>query len=120
MRQRPCAPLLLPLALLCLTCSAAMAAGDDELRQKIVGSWGDTAACAHGSLIFNADGSFQSKDAAQADNDFNGTYAIADGKLTGKTGDSEMPMMDTRFDGDTLVLTGGDGTPQLLVRCSAQ
>ena len=32
---------------------AAYAATDGELRQKIVGRWGDTAACAEGILQFN-------------------------------------------------------------------
>ncbi len=111
------------LAFLCaLSASAAYAAEatpppDDVLRQKIVGSWGQSAACADGRLTFNADGSFVSA-GATADESVKGTYSIDQGKLTGQSDDTDMPVMLVDFDGDTLLLDNGGGDPERLARCT--
>jgi hypothetical protein len=107
------------LALLIAATVAASAATDAEIGQKIVGSWGDDAACVKGMLVFNADGTFLSKD--KEDNaDFNGTYSIADGRLNGKVGDNAMPEMVVSFEEEMLVLAaGGSGRSDRLTRCTA-
>jgi hypothetical protein len=97
--------------------NVAAAPSDDVIRQKIVGSWGKSLTCADGSLTFNADGSFVSKGADGAEGTA-GTYAIDQGQLTGKTGDSEMPMMLVDFDGDTLLLNDS-GNSLRFDRCQA-
>ncbi len=107
------------LALACtLIATAAVAAppSDDAIRQKIVGSWGESAACANGRLIFNADGTFISQGAQELER-VAGTYAIDQGRLTGKNTDTDMPVMLVDFDGETLLLDDGSGNPQHLERC---
>ena len=96
---------------------AAAPPSDDILRQKIVGSWGQTPACPDGHLTFNADGSFQSAGANQSDA-VTGTYTIDGGHLAGTSGDSEMPTMLVNFDGEMLLLDDGSGSPQRLNRCT--
>jgi hypothetical protein len=91
---------------------------DDVLRQKIVGSWGRSVTCDDGRLTFNADGSFTSG-GGNPDNAVSGTYAIADGRLTGENGDNTMPDMLVDFDGDALLLDDGSGNPERLSRCQA-
>jgi hypothetical protein len=107
------------LALACmLAATAAMAAPptDDVMRQKIVGSWGRSPTCDDGRLTFNADGSFTSG-GGNPDSAVSGTYAIADGRLTGENGDNDMPDMLVDFDGEALLLDDGSGSPQRLDRC---
>ena len=99
--------------------TAAAQPPDTVLRQKIVGSWGQTPACEAGRLTFKADGTFESK-GAKAENGVSGTYAIDQGRLSGHNGDNSMPVMLVNFDGDTLLLDNGSGNPQRLDRCVAQ
>ncbi len=115
--MRPVRAALIVLAL-AATVSAAFAAppSDDVIRQKIVGSWGQSVTCEEGRLTFNADGTFLSG-GSNPDNSVNGTYAIDKGRLTGQNGDSDMPQMLVDFDGDTLLLDNGSGTPERLNRC---
>jgi hypothetical protein len=89
---------------------AALAATDDELRQQIVGKWGETAECTDSTLTFNADGTF-------GDGDRTGTYAIASGKLTGKAGDQAMPDVMVSFDADKLMLKNDSGDTDTLTKC---
>ncbi len=102
------------------TATVALAAppADDVIRQKIVGSWGDTPACAEGSLTFNQDGSFSSK-AADGSDRVSGTYTIDGGRLSGKNGDNSMPVVLVDFDGEALLLDDGSGNPDRLARCQA-
>jgi hypothetical protein len=109
---------LLVLALLSGMTAVAAAPSDDVIRQKIVGSWGQSATCEEGRLSFNADGSFTSE-GDNPDSAVAGTYAIADGRLSGQTGDNDMPVMLVDFDGETLLLDDGGGSPQRLSRCPA-
>lgn len=94
----------------------AVPPSDDVIRQKIVGSWGQSATCAEGHLTFNADGTFLSKGADQAEG-ITGTYVVDRGRLTGQNGDNDMPAMLVAFDGDSLLLDDGSGKPQRLDRC---
>ncbi len=100
------------------TVTAALAAppSDDVIRQKIVGSWGQSATCQDGHLTFNADGSFESA-GASADSKVNGTYAIDKGQLSGRVGENDMPVVLVDFDGDTLLIDDGSGSPERLDRC---
>ena len=107
------------LALLCAATTAASAATDDEIRQKIVGVWGESPACAQGRLAFNADSSFSSRNTDAASN-VEGTYDITSGKLNGKVGAEAMPEMIVAFDNETLLLASGGGDPDRLVRCATQ
>ena len=107
------------LALACtLAATAAMAAPptDDVMRQKIVGNWGQSPTCADGRLTFKTDGTFETKGLANADG-VAGTYAIDQGRLTGKNGDNDMPVMLLDFDGDALLLDDGGGDAERLDRC---
>ncbi len=100
--------------------TAAHAATDDELRQKIVGTWGKSAACAKGQLAFTVDGNFSSRD-ADGTSKLEGTYDITDGMLNGKVGGDAMPEMAVSFDTETLVLLAmGSSDPDRLTRCAAQ
>lgn len=109
---------LFVLALVCTVTGAAAAPSDDVIRQKIVGSWGQSPTCAEGNLTFNADGSFVSKSAA-GENRLAGTYGIDGSHLNGKNGENDMPVMLVDFDGETLLLDNGSGSPQRLERCQA-
>jgi hypothetical protein len=106
------------LALLANVAVAAAAPSDNEIRQKIVGDWGQSVTCVEGRLTFKADGTFISRGAGDSDG-VTGTYAIQDGRLTGSNGDSDMPTMMVDFDGDQMLLDDGGGTPQRLSRCPA-
>ena len=106
------------LACLLAASSAAMATTDIELRQMIVGSWGESAACADGAIVFNADGTFLSRDKdSNPDNQLNGTYEISDGKLNGKAEDHDMPEVTVGFDGEVLVMAS-EGNIDRLTRCT--
>ncbi len=106
------------LALICTVTAAAAAPTDDVIRQKIVGSWGKSPACADGRLTFNADGSFVSQGAQQSDS-VDGTYTIDQGRLNGHSGDNDMPAVLVDFDGEALLLDDGSGNPDRLARCQA-
>jgi hypothetical protein len=102
--------------LLCVT-AAASAATDDEIRQKIVGVWGESPACAEGRLAFNADKTFSSEN-AEAASKIEGGWEIVEGKLKGTVGADPMPEMAVIFEEETLVLAGDGGEPDRLVRCA--
>src|SRR6185503_20953867 len=106
------------LAFVLATGATAFAITDAELKTKIVGSWGDTAACTEGALVFKADGSFASRD-KDPTNQLIGTYEISGGKLNGKAEDHEMPEMTISFDGETLVMASS-GNIDRLSRCTSQ
>jgi hypothetical protein len=93
--------------------SLALAASDDELRQQILGAWGQDPVCAEGSLTFAADGTFA---IVMADDDpESGTWSIADGVLTG----TDQPTSSVAIDGDTLSLGDpeGGGRVETFNRC---
>jgi hypothetical protein len=110
------AAVLPALVFLLATAASAMAVTDTELRTKIVGSWGESAACVEGSLMFNADGTFISLNKDGTD-ELKGKYEIADGKLNGSAEDHEMPEMTVSFDGETLIM-GSAGNTDKLARCT--
>lgn len=109
--------ILVLLSAIGLAVAAPAAPPDDAvLRQKIVGSWGQTLTCTDGRLIFNADGTFVSA-GRNPDGNVTGTYVIDQGRLTGHSGDTDMPAMLVGFDGDVLLLDDGSGDQQRLNRC---
>ena len=107
---------LFGLALASTLTAAFATTPDDVIRQKIVGSWGQSAACEEGRLTFNADGTFTSA-GRNSDNDVSGTYAIDQGRLSGHSGETDMPQILVDFDGDALLLDNGSGNPDRLDRC---
>ena len=109
---------LFGLALVSTVAAAAAAPSDDVIRQKIVGSWGQSPTCQEGRLVFGADGSFSSQ-GTQDSQSVGGTYAIDQGRLTGHSGDTDMQVVLVDFDGDTLLLDDGSGNPERLDRCQA-
>jgi len=96
---------------------AAHAATDEELVGKMIGKWGDTAACADGALQFNADKTFAvlEQDGTAS---FSGTFEVVEGKLNGLVEGEAMPVMDVSFEAETLVLAGGGSPTQRLARCA--
>jgi len=91
----------------------ALAATDEELRERIVGPWGKDAGCAQGALTFNADGTFA---LVRPGNDpATGTWQIAEGVLTG-TG---QPASTVAIEGATLSLGDpeGGGGLETFTRC---
>ena len=62
----------------------AFAATDDELQKALVGTWGDSADCTTGILVFNSDGSFSSGSGSDPGDVQRGTYTVSGGKLNGK------------------------------------
>lgn len=104
---------LLALALMTAGASAGYAETDTELAQKLVGTWGESSACDGDLLVFKADGTFTSGE------DRAGTYAVKDGKLTGKVGDMDMPVVTLRAEGNMIVLVGEQGREDKLVPCTA-
>jgi hypothetical protein len=93
------------IAVIALAASAqfAFAATDDELRQQIVGPWGQDAECAAGSLTFNADGTFTV--AMPEEEPETGTWTISGGILTG----SDQPDAKVTIEGDSLALSDPKG-----------
>lgn len=91
----------------------ALAATDDELRQQIVGSWGQDPVCARGALSFAADGTYTI--VLTDDDPETGTWSITDGVLTG-TG---QPTATVTIVGDRLSLGDPDGGTRVetLNRC---
>ena len=115
---------LAALVLLATSVIPALAADtDDQLRQKIVGYWGDSDQCQGSVLVFRSDGTVDEIEVDRTRTPSvstirTGTYQIAAGKLSGKMGGTVMPLVDLRFDGDTMVLVDGtDESP--VTRCPA-
>lgn len=97
-------------ALLALAASTsfAFAATDDELRQQIIGAWGQDAACSTGWLTFDADGRFVF--AQPGAEPVGGTWSITDGVLKGtRDGGGEQPDATVSFaDGKMSMTETGD------------
>ncbi len=104
------------LILVSTVAAAAAAQPDDVIRQKIVGSWGQSSTCEDGHLTFKADGTFESKGTGDPAGTA-GTYSIDQGHLSGHIGESSMEVVSVDFDGDTLVIDDGSGNPERLDRC---
>ncbi|MEJ0011155.1 MAG: lipocalin family protein [Bauldia sp.] len=96
----------------------ALAATDDELKQAIVGSWGDEATCSQGRLTFSADGTFTSGSAADPADIQKGTYTIANGKLNGSAGDAAMPEMIVTIEGGKIYLSADGSLKDPLYPCA--
>jgi hypothetical protein len=97
----------------------AVAASDDELRQQIVGSWGENAECASGSLMFNADGTFMMT-RADTGEQMNGQYQIVGGVLSGSSAEGAMPEVAIRIEEAKLTLENGGQVVNELIRCTVQ
>ena len=114
---------LAALVLLVASVIPALADTDDELRQKIVGYWGDSEECQGSVLVFRSDGTVDELDvdrtrAPAVSTVRSGTYQIAAGKLSGNMGGAVMPIVDVRFDGNMMVFgSGPDESPA--TRCPA-
>ena len=102
----------LPIAALLVAASAsfAFAATDDELRQQIVGGWGQDETCSTGSLSFTEEGTFTFARPGVAEQ--TGTWSIAGGMLNGTRSDGgEQPPAAVSFADDKLTLAeGGDAS----------
>jgi len=99
---------------LAASAAVALAASDAELREAIVDSWGQDAACSTGTLTFNADGTFA---LARPDRNETGTWAIAGGMLTGTTSDgSTRPEVEVSFEADAMSFKNRSGEDKF-VRC---
>jgi hypothetical protein len=98
--------------------SFAFAATDDELRDQIVGAWGQDATCSTGSLSFNADGTFAF--AQPGADPVSGTWSIADGVLKGtRDGGSAQPDATVAFADGRMTMTETGEPPRSAVfeRC---
>ncbi len=96
----------------------ALAATDDELKQALVGTWGDSEDCKDGILVFKADGTFSSGSATEPADVQTGTYTLIGGKLNGEAGGNAMPEVTVTADNGKLTFNGS--TPdekQVLVPC---
>jgi Lipocalin-like domain len=105
---------------LAASASLALAATDDELKQQIVGSWGQDVQCAQGALTFSADGTFNL--VRPGDDTESGTWEITDGILTGTSSDGgAQPASSVTIEEDTLALGApdGDGRVETFNRCPA-
>ena len=97
---------------LTVSASIALAATDDELKQQLVGSWGQDPMCAEGALTFNADGTFGF--VRPGDDTETGVWQIADGILTGTSTDGgDQPASSVTIDGDSLALGAPDGSGRI-------
>ncbi|MCB1500879.1 MAG: hypothetical protein KDK07_13990 [Bauldia sp.] len=95
----------------------ALAATDAELKQQIIGVWGQDANCAAGALTFIADGTFKiDRTGAESRT---GTWDIVDGILSGADSDGgKQPDVKVRIDGDTLYVGAPDGSgEESMSRC---
>lgn len=105
-------------ALLMALAGPAFAATDDELKTALVGAWSDVEGCTGARLVFKADGTFTTK-SGPTEEERNGTYAVQDGKLTGKGSDgSEMPVVALTYDGTSISFQGDGGATNKLFPCS--
>ena len=109
---------LTTLAFLIAGASAASAATDDELRTMLVGTWGQTAACAGMTLTFSDDGTFSAgKRGDDPAATRKGTYAIKDGKLSGEADGQAMPEVTLSVEGETIYFVAESGTKETVIRC---
>lgn len=96
----------------------ALAATDDELKQAIVGSWGDEATCSQGRLVFNADGTFSSGSASDPADVQSGTYTIVGGKLNGSADGAAMPEMTVTVENGVVYMAAEGGPKDRLYACA--
>lgn len=93
----------LTILLVAASASFAQAATDDELRQQIVGAWGQDESCSTGSLSFAEDGTFTF--ARPGLDSQSGTWSIAGGMLNGARADgSKQPEAAVTFADGKLTL----------------
>ncbi len=91
---------------LAASASLALAATDEELRQQILGSWGQDADCADGALTFGADGTYT---IVRTDDDpESGTWSIAGGVITA----TDQRDSTVTIEGDKLMLGDPAGGPR--------
>jgi hypothetical protein len=101
---------------LAASASFAFAATDADLRDQIVGAWGQDASCGTGKLTFNADGTFA---LSRPDRNETGTWQIAGGMLTGIASDgTARPEVGVSFDGEAMNFAMGPRT-DTFVRCAS-
>jgi hypothetical protein len=97
----------------------ALAATDDELKQALIGTWGDSGDCKDGILVFNSDGTFTSGSADDPADVQKGTYTLIGGKLNGKADGDPMPEVTVTVEDGKLTFNGsGPDEKQVLVPCS--
>ena len=99
----------LTILLVAASVSFAQAATDEELRQQIVGAWGQDETCSTGSLSFAADGSFAfTRPGLDTQT---GTWSIAGGMLNGTRSDgSAQPEATVSFADGKMTISESGGT----------
>jgi hypothetical protein len=100
--------------------SFALAATDDELKQQIVGAWGQDETCSTGSLTFREDGTFTFVQPGSEPS--GGTWSIADGVLSGtRDGGGKQPDATIAFADGNMTMTETEGSERaaVFVRCPA-
>ncbi|MFO1184554.1 MAG: hypothetical protein U1E56_07190 [Bauldia sp.] len=90
----------------------ALAATDAELRLKIVGYWSDNPDCHGAVMVFRGDGSmvqvdFDTKRIPPMITMADGTFEIADGRLSGTMNGQAMPTVGLRFEDDRIYFVEG-------------
>jgi len=107
----------LTILLVAASASFAHAATDEELRQQIVGAWGQDATCSTGSLSFAADGTFTF--ARPGLDPQAGTWSVAGGLLSGARADgSAQPEAAISFaDGKLTLAESGSGQSATFFPC---
>jgi hypothetical protein len=110
---------LLVLAIIATAVSTpALASTDDELKQALIGTWGDSEGCKDGILVFNSDGTFTSGSADDPADVQKGTYTLIGGKLNGEAGDTAMPEVTVTIESGKLTFNGSEpDQKQELVPC---
>jgi hypothetical protein len=108
----------LPVAAIAVA-APAFAASDDDLRKAIVGTWSNAADCSGPLLVFNADGTFVQVSADDRTDRTNGTYTIANGRLSGSSEGNDMPSTGLTYDGTHLAFQYEDGTSDPMNPCPA-
>lgn len=88
--------------------SPTLAATDDEIKQALIGTWGESEGCKEGILVFNADGTFKSGVADDPDSGETGTYTLVGGKLNGKTDSHDMPEVTVAVEDGKIVFHGAE------------
>lgn len=96
----------------------ALASTDDELKQALIGTWGDSEDCKDGILVFNSDGTFTSGSASEPADVQKGTYTLIGGKLNGEAGGTTMPEVTVTVESGKLTFNGSEpDQKQELVPC---